>query len=42
MLVGEGHVHMCVDAHTGQKKASDLLELSLQMAVSHHVGARNR
>ena len=40
------HVHMCVphvcfrcasDAHVGQKRSSDPLELELQMVVRHHV-----
>ena len=33
-------LHMCLYM-PGQKKVSDLLELELQMVVSHHVGARN-
>ena len=28
-------------AHRGQKRASDPLELELQMVVSHQVGSRN-
>lgn len=40
-----GHLRVCIcsviepDAHRGQKKASDLFELSLQMIVSCHMGA---
>lgn len=34
------HVH--ARAHTGQSSMSDPLELEFQMAVSHHVGARNQ
>ena len=33
---------ICVSgSHGSQKRTSDLLELELQVAVSHHVGAGN-
>lgn len=35
-----GAQYVC-SACGGQKKASNLLELELQMGVSHHVGAKN-
>lgn len=28
-------MHLCVDAHGGQKRALDLLELELQVVVCH-------
>ena len=31
----------CVNGAQGQKNASDTLELQLEMALSHHVGAGN-
>ena len=37
------YVYTCVlGAHEGQKRASDPIELALQMVVSVHVGAWNR
>ena len=37
------HICMCAmfDARRSQKRASDSLELELQVVVSHHVGAGN-
>ena len=36
-------IYGCVPgAHRGQKRASDTLELELQMVESHHVGVKNR
>lgn len=35
-------VHPCIITHEGQTRASDSLELELQMVESHRVGAGNQ
>lgn len=42
VLLAQMSVHPCIITHEGQTRASDSLELELQMVESHRVGAGNQ